>query len=578
MLRLKENSAPFPQRYPKVERKLATVKEKGWVKVDGKELRSDVDYMPQQGLQEYMQTQEIDLLLLGGQPGGGKTMGLILAALDGVENPKYGALIIKKQLISTKAGSGGIVEDCKRVYLPMRGVEFSQSDNPTFSFPSGATVSLTHANFSAATEKGLHEAQEKAKNFQNSFLAIDEATDHEWEIFTYFQSRNRDASGKRSRMILTFNTNSHHWTRVLIDPWIMTLPDGRGVMNPDMVEKVKYCLIKGESPRDIVWGDSRSEVVKKANITVPKDLRDIGVTPEDMVKSVCFRECDMAENRILMSATKGKHAANVYNLGETESRKLFDKDWNAEEIERCSVSKQMIKNIWSNPYAQDTTMMASLDVSSGGDNSTMVIWKGLTIIAIEDFIGSDPKELENWIHIKLREYGVDPKLMAFDATGIGNYLKGYTEGYPITSNMRPIQEYDKYGNPVTMEQYFNVRSQLMAKTQYLFESGQISCTVDMYKKYPHGRTKTMKPLVDILCEEIDVFRVTQKSNKIYYKSKLEFKDRFGYSPDRMDAIIYHAALMLDARDKKEGQCEYTEDDYNGLYIEAENSFDYNSFS
>jgi hypothetical protein len=88
----------------------------------------------------------------------------------------------------------------------------------------------------------------------------------------------------------------------------------------------------------------------------------------------------------------------------------------------------------------------------------------------------------------------------------------------------------------------------------------------------------MKPLVDILCEEIDVFRVTQKSNKIYYKSKLEFKDRFGYSPDRMDAIIYHAALMLDARDKKEGQCDYTEDDYNGLYIEAENSFDYNSFS
>jgi hypothetical protein len=157
--------------------------------------------------------------------------------------------------------------------------------------------------------------------------------------------------------------------------------------------------------------------------------------------------------------------------------------------------------------------------------------------------------------------------MSFDATGIGNYLKGYTDGRPVTSNMRPIQEYDEAGNAVTMELYYNVRSQLMGKAQYMLETGQISCVVDKDRLFPHGKKKSGKEILNIFIEESDEFRRTMKGNKFYYKSKDEFKDRFGYSPDYMDALIYRMIFVLDGKERKEVEVEFNESDYAGLYSE-----------
>jgi hypothetical protein len=565
MLVLKNKDAVWPELYPKVERELGTVKKKGWVEVDGVRLRDGIDFIPQQGLQEEMITEDVDIQLLGGQIGGGKSFGLLMAALDGIHVAGYGALIVKKQLVATKAGAGGIIDDAKRVYN-FAGSEFTGSDNPTFSFPAwGTSITFTHANFSALTEKGLSDAQEKFKNFQNARIFLDEATDHDWSVVNYMISRNRDSSGLKPKFIMTFNTNSHHFTRHIIDWWLKILPDGRAIPDPEKAGKVRYIHIRGNSVRDIVWGDSREEVVRKSNIVVPDDLKAIGMTPEDMVKSITFRPCKMAENRVLMSATQGGHASNAFNLGDTETNKLFYENWNEETDGESTVSKDMICDIWSNPYAPGETMYASLDVAGGGDNCVMYIWMELTIIAIENFYG-DPKELELWIKATLNQYHVTIQNMSFDATGIGNYLKGYTAGRPVTSNMRPMQEYDEAGNAVTMELYFNIRSQLMGKTQYLLETGQISCKVDMYKNYPHGKHKSPKPLIDILCEEIDVFRRTTKTNgKFYFKNKDEFKDRYGYSPDYMDALIYRSIFELDSKAKKEAEVEYTAFDYAGLY-------------
>lgn len=488
------------------------------------------------------------------------TLGLLLKALDGIHVRGYGCLIVKKQLVSTKSGAGGIIDDAKRVF-DFGGSEFTSSDNPTFTWPTwGTSVTFTHANFSAETEKGLFDAQEKLKNFQNAAVFVDECTDHDWKVINYLLSRNRDSSGVPSKFIMTFNTNSHHFTRRIIDWWIGE--DGRVI--PERIGKIRYAKIGGDSVKDIIWGDTKQEVVEKAGIIVPDDLKAKGMVAEDLVKSVTFRPCKISENMVLLSATKGGHAANIFNLGETETKKLFDEDWNAESEGTATVSRQMVRDIWINPYQEGGVMYASLDVAGGGDNCVMIIWKEMTIVAIENFDG-DSKELELWIKSTLNNYKVPIRNMSFDATGIGSYLKGYTDGRAVTANMRPIQEYDDAGNPVTMELYFNVRSQLMAKAQYMFETGQISCVVDKNKLYPHGKKKIPKELVEILIEESDEFRRTTKGNRFYFKSKDEFKDRFGYSPDYMDAIIYRMIFTLDGKERKEVEMELTEADYAGLY-------------
>jgi len=562
MLRLKNPNAEWPKLYPKVVRYEGTMEEKGWVKVDGVLLRNGVDYIPQPGLQEEMITEDVDIQLLGGQPGAGKSFGLLLAALDGIEQKGYGCLIVKKQLVATKEAAGGIIEDAKRIYGNYAGCEFTSSDNPTFSFPSWNTaITFTHANFSGDTNKSLTDAQEKFKNFQISHLFIDEATDHKWSIINYLLSRNRDSSGVKSKLIMTFNTNSDHWTRQLIDWWI----DEKGDVIKERIGVVRYCWITGSSIRDIVWGNSREEVIRKGGIVVPDDLKSKGMTADKMVKSVIFRPSRMVDNMVLLSATKGGHAANIFNLGGTETGKLFYSNWNQEIGGESTVSKEMIKSMWENPQTPGEKMYASLDVAGGGDNCVLYIWKELTIIAIENFYG-DYKELEAWIKTILSQYHIPIQNMAFDATGVGSYLKSYTDGRAVTANMRPLQEYDEAGNPVTMELYFNIRSQLMGKTQYLLETGQISCKVDMYKNYPHGKHKSPKSLIDVFYEEIDVFRRTTKTNgKFYFKNKDEFKDRYGYSPDYMDALIYRSIFELDSKAKKEAEIEYTASDYAGLY-------------
>ena len=50
MIRLKNQGTPMPEKYPRVERKIPTVDEKGWVKVDGVLLRDNIDLMSQSGL------------------------------------------------------------------------------------------------------------------------------------------------------------------------------------------------------------------------------------------------------------------------------------------------------------------------------------------------------------------------------------------------------------------------------------------------------------------------------------------------------------------------------------------------
>ena len=49
---------------------------------------------------------------------------------------------------------------------------------------------------------------------------------------------------------MTFNTNSHHFTRRIIDWWI----DEDGHVIPERIGKIRYAKIGGDSVKDIVWG------------------------------------------------------------------------------------------------------------------------------------------------------------------------------------------------------------------------------------------------------------------------------------------------------------------------------------
>ena len=328
-----------------------------------------------------------------------------------------------------------------------------------------------------------------------------------------------------------------------------------------------FFYIQGNTPQSVVWGDSKAEVVRAANIKLNKDDIAAGMTEEDMVKSFTLLTGTAAGNRKLVAATRGQSIANLHNVGGEQRSVLAEAYFGPIDNEELNVTKQMIRDIASNPYDEDETMYGTMDVSGGNadsDDNPFIAWKGHTIVGIEFFRG-DPKELVAWISQMLGKYGIPKENFAFDATGLGNYLRAYTSGWPVTANKTAMQEYDEQGNQVTFEQYFNLRSQLMSKLEVALKTGKISATIDLNMRIPYGKKGETRQLIDVLYDESNTFRTLQKNKRIYYRSKDEYRAKFHSSPNIIDTMYLRMIWDLDARPKKQPAPEIEDDAYDGLY-------------
>lgn len=566
MFRLRNKDAKFPELYPKVFRKKPTVNDAGYDIVGDFKLRKKIDYMPQEGMQERFCACESNLIFLCGESQMGKTYGIYLKTLNGLGKIGYTARMISVRLQDSKKGSS-IFRDAVEVCGNFANCEYNSSDYPTFNWKQwNSNLQLIHSNYNVANPVEWDEFKDYAKKNQASYIAIDEATEmKQFKMFAYWFSRNRDSSGVTPQMVLSFNYEHTHYTTTMLkdagylgDDWYF---------KPEMNGATRYFYIDGDTENDIIWGLSPEDVAERANIHISEKEREAGITIHQIVKSLTVFTGESADNLELIAATKGQNIGNLHATGKTQRSILKGGYAGPVDNEELNVTRQMIHDLWTNPINDDENMYATLDVSGGGDqsdNCPMVIWKGLRIVAIKMFKG-DAKKLVEWIDKTLQEYGVPISNFAFDATGIGNYLKAYSSGRGVTANKAQIQEYDELGNPVTLEQYTNTRSQLIGKTKVLFEMGKISCALDKDTILAYGKKNLQRRLIDILFDEINIFISTTKNRKIYYRHKDEYKAKFKSSPDLMDAICLRAVFELDARPKKQPAPQVPDDAYNGLY-------------
>lgn len=565
---VKKKALTSPALYEHIQRKDPNVHDHGWDKVGGFTLRNKVDFAPQRGLQEKFCASDCNLIFIGGAAQSGKTYSMFLKALNGLgaSHPGYTARVVSVRLQDSKKGSS-IFRDAVEVCGNFADCQYASSDYPTFTWPQwNASLQLIHANFNADNPTEWEDFKDYIKKQQASYIAIDEATEiKQFKMFSYMFSRNRDSSGMRPCMALSFNPEHEHWTTTMLrdagyigDDWYL---------KPEMNGVVKYFHMGGDTPEDIIWGDTPEDVIARADIELSDADRRAGVTERDIVKSFTMISGEAAGNLKLVAATQGGSIANLHAVGKTQKSVLKDGYFGPVEKEISEVSRDMLHNLFTNPQYGEDSMFATMDVSGGGknsDNCPMVIWKGLSIIAIKMFRG-DPKELVDWINKTLQEYGVPIKNFAFDATGIGYYLTSFTSGTPVTPGRAPLKEFDANGNQVMLEQYFNLRSQILGKTRVLFQKGEISCILPKNTMLPYGKNGENRALIDILYDEIHVFRSMTRNRKIYYRSKDEYKAKFHASPDLMDAISMRSIFELDARPKKQETPEIADDAYDSLY-------------
>lgn len=567
VFRLKNKDAKFPPLYEHVERQLPTVKEKGWDKVGDFVLREKKDFMPQPGLQENFIKCESNIIFLCGAATMGKTYSMLMKFLAGIERPGFSGRFISMRLADSKKGTS-IYRDAVELLGNFSGCEVSSSDSPTFAWSKwNSAVQLIHSNFNIENPTEWDDFKELAKKNQASIIQIDEGSDMPFRMFTYWMSRNRDSSGMKPLISMSFNPEYTHWTTTFLMNGGYIDPDTYYI-KPEMNGRTRYVYFKGDNVDDVIWGDTAHEVAVAAGVKLSEADRKAGLTEEDMVKTFTMFTGEAADNLKLVSATGGGSVANLHATGATQRNILKGAYFGPVSNDRSSVTKQMVLDLPTNPMSEDEDMYATMDISGAESNSDvcqMVIWKGLRIVAIESYKG-DMKQIVPWIEGMLGRYGVPMKNFAFDATGMGFFLKSYINANPITSNKTALQEYDENGNQVTFEQYFNIRSQLLGKTRVLFETGKLSTSLDLNGMYQYGKKGIMRSLRDILFDEIDLFVSTTRNKRIYYLSKDEYKARHQKnSPDLMDSICLRSFFELDARPKKQAAKEVDDEAYEGFF-------------
>jgi hypothetical protein len=566
-LRLIDKSIIFPKPYPKVTRKLPTVKDEGWTKVDGFTLRKGIDFIPQVGMQESVCACESNLIFMCGQATSGKTFTMYLKALGGVDKFGFTSRIISVRAVDSQKGSS-IFRDGVTVLGNFSNCDYSSSGVPTFSYPQwNSNLQLIHSNFNVRNPAEWKLFQDYAKKQQSSLIMVDEATEmEEFKMFAYWFMRNRDNSGMIPQMICSFNPLYGHWTNdMLIEAGYIDTSTWH--LQRDMIGKTRYFYVKGDDPHGIIWGDTRKEVADAAGLRDKPEDVSVGITRYDYVKSFTVFTANAADNRELVHATGGQSVANLHAVGATQRAVIGEAYFGPIENEENSVSRKMILNLWENPEDNDEIMYATMDVSSGkaeNDKSPMIIWRGHRAIAVEFFSG-EPTEMSGWIKRTLEKYNVPISNFAYDATGHGYWMQGLTDGIPITWNKRVMQEYDQFGNPVTLDEFFNLRSQLLGKTEVLLKSGILSCSIPQDTKFLYGRKGETRRFLDVLFDEMALFNKTTKNKKTYYRSTDEFKEKFHFSPDIMTTIGLRAVFDLDARPRKQAAPEVRDDAYDDFY-------------
>lgn len=494
------------------------------------------------------------------------TFAMLQKVEGGLGRPGFTTRFINVRLQDGKKG-GSIFRDAVEVLGNYAGCQYSSADYPTFFWPQwNNSFQIIHSNFNADIPAEYEQFKDYAKKNQASLIMIDEATEmRSFKMFKYWFSRNRDSSGMTPQMVLSFNYVYGHFTNNMLkdagyftDDWYF---------RPEMNGVTRYFYITGDSESSIVWGDTEEEVAEAVGIELSEKEKAAGVTYKQIVKSFTAFTGEAADNLELLYATGGQNIGNLHNVGGVESAILLKGYAGPVENETANVNRQMVHNLWENPIDNDENMYATMDVSGGSlqsDNSPMVIWRGLQIIDIKFFRG-DSKELVSWIDKQLKTYGIPIDHFAYDATGIGYYLRSYTSGWPITANKRCLAEYDENGNQVLIDEYFNLRSQLFGKTEVLMKRGEISIALNKDAVIPYGKNGTTRKLIDVLFDEINVFVTQERNKKIYYRSKDEYKAKFHSSPDLIDAIAYRAIFELDTRERKQPKAQVREGAYKKLF-------------
>jgi predicted phage terminase large subunit-like protein len=189
---------------------------------------------------------DADMVIYGGSAGGGKSFALLIDPLRDINNPRFGAVIFRRTTTQIRL-EGGLWDESQDIYLGLGARPRSQSLR--WKFPSGAAVQMTHLEH----EKTRYNYQ----GAQIAYMGFDELTHFTEKQFWYMVSRNRSASGVKTRIRATCNPDPDSFVRRLIDWWI---DPETGYAIKERSGKIRFFVRVKDT---LHWADTRKELLDK---------------------------------------------------------------------------------------------------------------------------------------------------------------------------------------------------------------------------------------------------------------------------------------------------------------------------
>ncbi|WDL96929.1 phage terminase large subunit [Alicyclobacillus sp. ALC3] len=262
-----------------------------------KQQELDAKFQPQPGPQEMFLNTTADIALYGGAAGGGKTYALLLENMRHVDNPRFGAVIFRRNSNQIMT-EGGLWDNALDLY-PLKGAVPKITPRPVMVFPSGARVTFAHLQY----ENDIHGWQ----GAQIPLICFDELTHFTRRQFIYMLSRNRSTCGVKPYIRATTNPEADSWVADFISWWI----DDDGYPIPERSGVIRYFVTIDD---DVKWADSREELAKNYGSRI------------DDAKSFTFIASSIHDNKILLEHDPG-YLANLNALSSVEKGRLLHGNW-----------------------------------------------------------------------------------------------------------------------------------------------------------------------------------------------------------------------------------------------------------
>lgn len=261
-----------------------------------------MEIRPQKGPQEQFLSCNADICIYGGAAGGGKTFALLLEPLHYINNPKFGAVIFRKNNNQIFA-EGGLWDTACNIY-PFCGGKAVKSPVSVWRFPSGMKVTFSHIEL----EKDVL----KWQGSQITLLLFDELTHFTKKQFFYMLSRNRSTCGVKPYVRATCNPDSESWVAEFISWW---WDEKTGYPIAERSGKIRWFVRRNDV---LHWADSKEELWQTFELKTPEEQAE--------PKSVTFIASTLQDNQILLEKDPG-YLANLKALSIVERERLLYGNW-----------------------------------------------------------------------------------------------------------------------------------------------------------------------------------------------------------------------------------------------------------